>query len=67
MTDRPLCPRCGYVYTDRVKRTPIDRLISFFSERRPWRCESCGNKFWLDPASTKSKAPEPDRKRSAKL
>jgi len=43
---RPACPRCGYAYTDRVKRNLMERIVSLFISRHRWYCESCRCRFW---------------------
>jgi len=38
---QPPCPKCG-VRLHRVRRNPVDRLLSLVGQRRRYRCPSHG-------------------------
>jgi hypothetical protein len=46
---RVYCPRCDAV-TERLPRSPYERLLKLFTRRRPYRCNRCRWRGWQIPA-----------------
>ena len=46
---RVYCPRCDAV-TERLPRSPYERLLKLFTRRRPYRCSRCRWRGWQIPA-----------------
>ncbi|MFN0119260.1 MAG: hypothetical protein ACKV2V_02030 [Blastocatellia bacterium] len=43
---RPPCTRCFSIHTRRCRRSMMERVMLSLSDNRPWRCESCGKRFY---------------------
>lgn len=46
-----LCEQCGSIQIDRARRKPTDRLVAFFTSKRPFVCRRCGwraRRGWTD-------------------
>jgi hypothetical protein len=46
---RAYCPRCDAV-TDRLPRSPYERILELFTRKRPHRCSRCRWRGWQVPA-----------------
>ena len=40
------CPYCQALGGYRLPRLGYERVLSYFTQKRPFRCERCGRKFW---------------------
>jgi uncharacterized protein with PIN domain len=46
---RAHCPNCDAV-TERLTRGRYERLLKFFTKRRPYQCRRCHRRGWKVPA-----------------